>query len=98
MTMHIVRMPGVNANEDSAILVRWNVDNGVPVKRGQNICEIETTKSAVEIEAEAEGFLVHVAPPGTTHSRSAHPSPSSRPAWLMTTRPLSTRARRKTRR
>ena len=71
MTMHIVRMPGVNANEDSAILVRWNVDNGVPVKRGQNICEIETTKSAVEIEAEAEGFLVHVAPPGTTHSVGA---------------------------
>lgn len=67
MTMHVVRMPGVNANEDTAKLVRWTVDDGTPVKKGQYICEIETTKSAVEVEAEADGFLVQLAPAGGQH-------------------------------
>ena len=48
--IHVMRMPGVNANEDSAMLVRWLVDEGTPVKKGQLVCEIETTKSAVEID------------------------------------------------
>jgi sugar O-acyltransferase (sialic acid O-acetyltransferase NeuD family) len=71
MTMHVMRMPGVNANEDSAILVRWTVDEGAPVKKGQFICEIETTKSTVEVEAEADGFLVPVAPPGASQQVGA---------------------------
>lgn len=62
--IHVMRMPGVNANEDSAMLVRWIVDENAEVKKGQLVCEIETTKSAVEIEAEADGFLVPVAPAG----------------------------------
>jgi len=64
--IHVMRMPGVNANEDSAMLVRWIVDEGAPVKKGQLVCEIETTKSAVEVEAEADGFLVPVAPAGVS--------------------------------
>jgi sugar O-acyltransferase (sialic acid O-acetyltransferase NeuD family) len=66
--IHVMRMPGVNANEDSAMLVRWIVDEGAPVKKGQLVCEIETTKSAVEVEAEADGFLVPVAPAGASQS------------------------------
>lgn len=65
--IHVMRMPGVNANEDSATLVRWMVDEGAPVKKGQLVCEIETTKSAVDVEAEADGFLVPVAPAGASH-------------------------------
>src|SRR5689334_16086497 len=64
--IHVMRMPGVNANEDSAMLVRWMVDEGAAVKKGQFICEIETTKSTVEIEAEADGFIVPIAPPGAS--------------------------------
>ena len=66
--IHVMRMPGVNANEDSAMLVRWIVDEGAPVKKGQLVCEIETTKSAVEVEAEADGFLVPLAPAGASQS------------------------------
>lgn len=65
--IHVVRMPGVNANEDSATLVRWSVDDGAGVKKGQFICEIETTKSTVEVEAESDGFLVQVQPAGGVH-------------------------------
>jgi sugar O-acyltransferase (sialic acid O-acetyltransferase NeuD family) len=66
--MHIVRMPGVNANEDSATLVRWAVEDGALVRRGQYICDVETTKSAVEIEAEVEGYIVRVVEAGLSRS------------------------------
>ena len=69
--IHVMRMPGVNANEDSAVLVRWMVDEGAPVKKGQFICEIETTKSTVEVEAEADGFIVPIAPPGASQQVGA---------------------------
>lgn len=69
--IHIMRMPGVNANEDSAMLVRWLVDEGTAVKKGQLVCEIETTKSAVEIEAEADGFLVPIAAAGASQQVGA---------------------------
>ncbi len=69
--IHVMRMPGVNANEDSAMLVRWMVDEGAAVKKGQFICEIETTKSTVEIEAEADGFIVPIAPPGASQQVGA---------------------------
>ncbi|MFA5951208.1 MAG: biotin/lipoyl-containing protein [Hyphomicrobium sp.] len=65
--IHIVRMPGVNANEDTATLTRWTVADGSSVQKGQYICEIETTKSAVEVEAEVDGFLVQLTPPGGAH-------------------------------
>jgi serine acetyltransferase len=71
MTIHVMRMPGVNANEDSAMLVRWAVAEGTPVKRGQFVCEIETTKSAVEVEADADGFLVPIAPAGASQQVGA---------------------------
>lgn len=69
--IHVMRMPGVNANEDSAVLVRWMVDEGAPVKKGQFVCEIETTKSTVEVEAEADGFIVPIAPPGASQQVGA---------------------------
>jgi sugar O-acyltransferase (sialic acid O-acetyltransferase NeuD family) len=69
--IHIMRMPGVNANEDSAMLVRWLVDEGTSVKKGQLVCEIETTKSAVEVEADADGFLVPIAAAGASQQVGA---------------------------
>lgn len=69
--VHVLRMPGVNANEDSAILVRWMVDEGAVVKKGQFVCEIETTKSTVEVEADADGFLIPIAPPGASQQVGA---------------------------
>jgi sugar O-acyltransferase (sialic acid O-acetyltransferase NeuD family) len=66
-----MRMPGVNANEDSAMLVRWLVDEGTSVKKGQLVCEIETTKSAVEVEADADGFLVPIAAAGASQQVGA---------------------------
>ena len=69
--IHVMRMPGINANEDSAILVRWMVDEGAAVKKGQFVCEVETTKSTVEVEAEADGYLVPIAPPGVSQQVGA---------------------------
>jgi sugar O-acyltransferase (sialic acid O-acetyltransferase NeuD family) len=69
--IHVMRMPGVNANEDSAMLVRWLVDEGSAVKKGQLVCEIETTKSAVEVEADADGFLVPIAAAGASQQVGA---------------------------
>ena len=69
--IHVMRMPGVNANEDSAILVRWMVDEGAAVKKGQFVCEIETTKSTVEVEADADGYLVPLAAPGASQQVGA---------------------------
>ncbi|CAN1558306.1 NeuD_NnaD, sugar O-acyltransferase, sialic acid O-acetyltransferase NeuD family [Rhabdaerophilaceae bacterium] len=53
----LVHMPMVNVNDESALLVRWLVEDGVAVRKNDPICIIETTKSAVDIFAEADGFL-----------------------------------------
>jgi acetyltransferase-like isoleucine patch superfamily enzyme len=53
-----------DANSDSALLVEWLVADREPVRRGQPVCVIETSKSAIEIESPADGTLVHLARAG----------------------------------
>lgn len=53
------------ATTDSAIkVVRWLIEVGQPVRRGQPLLEVETDKSSMEVEAVATGTLrsVHVKP------------------------------------
>lgn len=53
-----VVVPLLNTNEPEARLVELNVGAGEKVEQGQILCTLETTKSAVELEAGAEGFIV----------------------------------------
>lgn len=57
----IIKMPMLNVNDESAVLVRWLQPEGASVAKDQAICIVETTKSAVDVCAEAGGFLRHLA-------------------------------------
>jgi len=52
-----IKMPDL-ATTDSAIkILRWLVEPGQPVKRGQVLMEVETDKSTMEVESVASGVL-----------------------------------------
>jgi len=57
-------MPRLNANDDSGLLVRWFKTPGQSVAAGDLVAQIETTKAAVDIEADAAGFFFPLLPPG----------------------------------
>ncbi|HEY7536952.1 MAG TPA: biotin/lipoyl-containing protein [Gaiellaceae bacterium] len=53
-----------DANSESAVLVEWLAHDGEKVRKGQTVCVIETSKSAIEIESPGEGMLLHLAAEG----------------------------------
>jgi len=55
-----ISLSQVGVNEDSGILQEWFFVEGDFVTVGSIICEFETTKTAIEIEAEHEGYLLPV--------------------------------------
>ncbi len=56
------KMPDLATTGSAVRVVRWLVDVGQPVQRGQPLLEVETDKSAMEVESVASGRLqaVHV--------------------------------------
>lgn len=62
----LIRLPVIGANDDSARLVRWLKISGEYVRRGQPVCEVETTKAVAEVEAESDGYLVQIAAEDST--------------------------------
>ena len=50
-------VPRLNNNDDSATLISIIVDQGDYVTKGQVICTLETSKVALEIVAEFDGFV-----------------------------------------
>ncbi len=53
-----MRMPDLSTTEGTDItILKWLVDVGAPVKRGDTILEVETDKAVQEIEAIATGTL-----------------------------------------
>ena len=64
MSVARILTPRVNANDAEAVLVRWLVGTLEAVTSGQPVCEVETTKATVEVQAEAGGFLFPLAAPG----------------------------------
>ncbi|MEW6753813.1 MAG: biotin/lipoyl-containing protein [Candidatus Latescibacterota bacterium] len=52
-----MKMPDLSANEDQVRVVRWLVEPGQPLKRGQALLEVETDKAVVEVEAITSGTL-----------------------------------------
>jgi acetyltransferase EpsM len=55
-----VVIPLLNPNEPEAKLVALYVSEGQHVERGDRLCLIENTKSAAEVAAETEGFVVGI--------------------------------------
>ncbi len=60
----LVPAPALGANEDRVTLTQWHAADRAPVRAGDVICGIETTKATVEIEAPADGYLVRIAAEG----------------------------------
>jgi len=55
--MQVVLVPREIANADSVYLVSWSVDEGTFVDTGTVLCEIETSKAIVPVEAKHGGYL-----------------------------------------
>lgn len=63
--MQPVTVPTTDVNSERAVLVEWLVSDGAPVRRGELIAEVETSKSVIEVDAPADGFLLHAVETGT---------------------------------
>ncbi|HVZ42099.1 MAG TPA: biotin/lipoyl-containing protein [Candidatus Kapabacteria bacterium] len=57
-------IPQLDANSETVKLVRWEVEDGAGVSRGDVLCTVETSKAIFEVEAEAPGLVVRVEPEG----------------------------------
>jgi pyruvate/2-oxoglutarate dehydrogenase complex dihydrolipoamide acyltransferase (E2) component len=55
-----MKMPDLSANEVEFKVIKWLIEPGQPVKRGQSLLEVETDKATVEIESIASGILVEI--------------------------------------
>lgn len=56
----LLRMPEVAAGATSAVLSQWPIEVGSSFSSGDVIAIIETDKAVVDVEAEADGTLVHI--------------------------------------
>lgn len=61
-----VHLPKVGMTMEEGTLVRWLVPDGAAVRRGEPIFEMETEKVEMEVEADGEGVLKHLAEEGMT--------------------------------
>lgn len=60
----LINMPALNSNEDSAEIVKWYFEAGAHVAAGQVVATVESTKTAMDIEAPAGGFFAPLHAPG----------------------------------
>lgn len=56
-TVEPILVPREHVNDDSVFVTEWLVAEGTRVEAGAVVCNIETSKAIVEIEAPAAGFL-----------------------------------------
>ncbi|MBM7508504.1 pyruvate dehydrogenase E2 component (dihydrolipoamide acetyltransferase) [Nocardioides salarius] len=62
---HVLRMPGVAANDTEAVLAEWIVQVGADFAGSDVLATVETDKAAVDIEADDAGVVLHtLVPPG----------------------------------
>ncbi|MEV0588381.1 2-oxo acid dehydrogenase subunit E2 [Nonomuraea sp. NPDC050310] len=60
-----VVLPKLNNNDSEYLLVEWLVGDGAPVRAGEAVAVVETSKAASDLEAVADGVLAHLVPAGT---------------------------------
>ena len=105
---YAVTVPRDIVNADSVYLVRWIVPEGTRVEVGAALCEIETSKAVVTVEAQQSGYLRHRATAGdevpiggvlayiAAHTDASLPSDTgSAAATAAATLQISAKARRK---
>jgi acetyltransferase EpsM len=56
-----ITLPLINPNEPGALLAALHVTPGQHVALGDKLCTLETTKSTLELSAEADGYIVGLA-------------------------------------
>lgn len=61
-----IKVPSVGESVYEALLGKWLKKNGEAVHKDEPVCEIETDKITMEINAEADGVLTVMAPEGAT--------------------------------
>lgn len=71
MSPEFVQVPAINANDSTATLVEWVVEDREAVTAGDVIAVIETTKAAIEVEAPLDGFCAHLHREGEKLSEGA---------------------------
>ena len=59
----IIRMPGISADAEEAVLVDWFVDEGGEVTAGAALAAVETEKATVDIEADDSGTIWKILSP-----------------------------------
>jgi acetyltransferase-like isoleucine patch superfamily enzyme len=59
-----VTVPLLGANEESVLVARWLVADGERVRAGQPVCDVETTKTAIALEAGADGVVLRIVAEG----------------------------------
>jgi pyruvate dehydrogenase E2 component (dihydrolipoamide acetyltransferase) len=59
-------MPRLSDSMESGLVLQWLIEEGQPVREGEELVEIETDKATMTYAAEAEGILEIVVPAGTT--------------------------------
>ena len=68
----IIRMPGISADAEEAILVEWFIDEGGEVASGAALASVETENATVDIEADGAGTIWKIlSPAGTSVSIGA---------------------------
>jgi len=61
-----IKIPSVGESVFEALVGRWIKKNGEAVRKDEPVCEIETDKITMEINAEADGVLAVLVAEGTT--------------------------------
>lgn len=62
--MTAVTIPWTDVNDETATVVEWHVADRSEVRAGMPLVDVETTKSAFEIEAPADGLVLQLVPVG----------------------------------
>lgn len=57
MAFRTITAPHVNVNDLEMIVVKWHVEPWQFVEEGQTICEVETTKAVVSVDADHSGYV-----------------------------------------
>jgi 2-oxoglutarate dehydrogenase complex dihydrolipoamide succinyltransferase (E2 component) len=56
-----IKVPPVGESINELILVKWHKEHGAWVERDEVLCELESEKATIELNAEKAGILSHVA-------------------------------------
>lgn len=88
--MSDILVPKLSNNDTEYILVEWAVEDGKPVRSGDPVATLETSKAAEELVAEADGYIRHLVEAGafvgpgqpiaTLSSGRPQPPPDPEPA------------------